>query len=147
MITPPNFVHGGDLKNATFVPFCVTDVNTKLSPAHGAAAEALATGILAFFACGSWDSRNAKNTDSLGIKFGLCVAVLCLAFIPHTGCSLNPARSFGPAIWNGHWNDHWVYWLGPIAGAIIAALIYRCLFSPRAKSQENDVGTLNGIET
>lgn len=149
MITPSNLIHDGDPK--TINKFCTNDINNKeVSLAQGVAAEALATGILVFFACGCWDSRNAKNSDSVGLRFGLCITVLALAFIPHTGCSLNPARTFGPAIWNNYWENHWIYWVGPIGGSIIAALIYRCLFSPSTKNQENtmqDVGTLNGIET
>lgn len=145
MITPLKLMHTGD--PSTINSFCTTNVNEELLVGYGVMAEALATGILVFFACGSWDSRNAKNTDSLALKFGLCVTVLCLAFIPQTGCSLNPARSFGPAVWTGHWNDHWVYWVGPLVGGIIAAFIYRCLFSVK-ESKENtmqDGGTLNGI--
>ncbi|XP_012543720.1 aquaporin [Monomorium pharaonis] len=145
MITPERLAHTGDPR--TVSSFCTTNVNEALPVGYGVMAEALATGILVFFACGSWDSRNAKNTDSLGLKFGLCVTALCLAFIPHTGCSMNPARSFGPAVWTNHWEAHWVYWVGPISGGIIAALIYRCLFW-ETEDQENtkqDVGTLNGI--
>ncbi|KYN37568.1 Aquaporin AQPAe.a [Trachymyrmex septentrionalis] len=144
MITPSDLVHDGD--STTTDKFCTTDVNEAIGIGHGIAAEAFATGVLVFFACSSWDSRNAKNTDSLGLKFGLCVSMLCLAFIPHTGCSMNPARSFGPAVWTGHWHYHWLYWLGPIGGSIIATLIYRFLF---LKNQENtqDVETLNDIET
>lgn len=138
-------MHDGDPDTGS--SFCTTNVNTDLSVGYGIMAEALATSILVFFACGSWDPRNAKNSDSLGLKFGLCITALCLAFIPHTGCSMNPARSFGPAVWTGHWKDHWVYWLGPIGGGIIAAFIYRFLFS-ETENRENtmqDVGTLNGI--
>ncbi|XP_011063930.1 PREDICTED: aquaporin-4-like isoform X2 [Acromyrmex echinatior] len=144
MITPSDLVHGGD--PTTTDKFCATDINEAIGIGHGIAAEAFATGVLVFFACSSWDSRNAKNTDSLGLKFGLCVAMLCLAFTPHTGCSMNPARSFGPAVWTGYWHYHWLYWLGPIGGSIIATLIYRYLFF---KNQENtqDVETLNDIET
>jgi len=145
MITPPHLMHDGD--PATKYKFCTTDINENLKVSHGIAAEALATGVLAFFACGSWDSRNAKNTDSLGLKFGLCISMLCLAFIPYTGCSLNPARSFGPAVWTGHWDHHWLYWLGPIGGAVIAASLYRCLFSKNQENTMRDVGALNGIET
>jgi glycerol uptake facilitator-like aquaporin len=37
---------------------------------------------------------------------------------------MNPARAFGPALISNTWDDHWVYWLAPMAGAIIAALLY-----------------------
>lgn len=42
-----------------------------------------------------------------------------------TGGSLNPARSFGPAILANIWTHHYIYWVGPIAGAILAGGIYR----------------------
>ncbi|XP_012226157.1 aquaporin [Linepithema humile] len=146
-ITPEHLLHSGT--TSTINSFCTTDVNRNLTPGYGVAAEALATGILTFFACGIWDSRNKKNTDSVAIRFGFCVTALCLAFIPYTGCSLNPARTIGPAMWNNYWHNHWIYWLGPIGGAIIAALMYRCLFSPDTKDEEDNIntGTLNGIET
>lgn len=145
MITPPMLTHDGDA--STINRFCTNDINANLSVGHGIGAEALATGVFVFFACSIWDSRNAKNTDSVALRFGLCITVLCLAFIPHSGCSMNPARSFGPAVWNGYWNHHWIYWLGPIVGSIISASIYRCLFWKDQENTMQDVGTLNGIET
>ena len=51
-----------------------------------------------------------------------------LVCIPVTGCSINPTRSFGPAVvasLNGNktvWDDHWVFWIAPLTGAVIAAL-------------------------
>ena len=41
---------------------------------------------------------------------------------------MNPARSLGPSVINGCWAHHWVYWLGPLAGGVAAALIYQLLF-------------------
>jgi glycerol uptake facilitator protein len=41
---------------------------------------------------------------------------------PLTGGALNPARDFGPALAAGAWTEHYVYWIGPLAGAIAAAL-------------------------
>ncbi|HXG37069.1 MAG TPA: MIP family channel protein [Dehalococcoidia bacterium] len=46
---------------------------------------------------------------------------------PVAGASMNPARSLGPALVSQHWESHWVYWLGPVAGAIFGALAYRYL--------------------
>ena len=42
-----------------------------------------------------------------------------------TGGSMNPARSFGPALIENHWNNHWIYWFGPILGAITGAYVYK----------------------
>jgi glycerol uptake facilitator-like aquaporin len=43
----------------------------------------------------------------------------------YTGGSLNPARSLGPAIFANQWDNHFVYWIGPLVGAIVAGFLYR----------------------
>lgn len=147
MIMPSIYLNDGN--SSSTATFCTTHMNEdykELTVVHGLVTEALATGIFVFFACSIWDSRNAKNSDSVPIKFGLTITMLAFAFVPYSGCSLNPARSFGPAVWNNYWQDHWIYWLGPIGGSIIATLIYRCLFSPKRKNQEHDTETLNDVE-
>lgn len=45
-----------------------------------------------------------------------------------TGGSFNPARSLGPAIWNGDYESHWLYWVAPLSGALAASLVYRYVF-------------------
>ena len=40
---------------------------------------------------------------------------------------MNPARSFGPAAIANNWENHWIYWVGPISGAVIAAIVYKIL--------------------
>jgi aquaporin TIP len=55
---------------------------------------------------------------------GLTVTFDILAGGAVTGASMNPARSFGPAIEMMHWQYHWLYWVAPIAGACAAALLY-----------------------
>ena len=59
-----------------------------------------------------------------GFGIGLTVAFNILAFGPVTGASMNPARSFGPALELMHWDFHWMYWVAPIAGACAGALVY-----------------------
>jgi aquaporin Z len=59
---------------------------------------------------------------------GLTVTLDILAIGPLTGASLNPARSLGPALVGGVWEMHWLFWLGPILGAVLAALVARFLF-------------------
>jgi glycerol uptake facilitator-like aquaporin len=40
---------------------------------------------------------------------------------------MNPARSFGPAALANNFENHWIYWVGPISGAVIAAVVYKIL--------------------
>jgi MIP family channel proteins len=62
-----------------------------------------------------------------GFGIGLTVAFDILAGGAVTGASMNPARSFGPALIMGNWHWHVLYWLAPIAGACSAALVYEKL--------------------
>ena len=59
-----------------------------------------------------------------GFGIGLTVTFDILAGGQVTGASMNPARSFGPALMYGFWDWHWAYWIAPPAGAIVAALVY-----------------------
>jgi len=64
----------------------------------------------------------AVKIGAFGI--GLTVAFDILAGGAVTGASMNPARSFGPAVELMFWDFHWMYWVAPIAGACCAALLY-----------------------
>jgi len=59
-----------------------------------------------------------------GFGIGLTVAFDILCGGPVSGASMNPARSFGPALELMYWQWHWAYWVAPIAGACAAALVY-----------------------
>ena len=61
------------------------------------------------------------------IAVGLTVAFCALMGGPLTGASMNPARSFGPAVIGTLWDRHWVYWLAPLAGMVAAARTYEWL--------------------
>lgn len=107
---------------------CVNAVNDKISVWQGLAVEILLSIILNLANDASWDARNSDKLDSVALRIGLLVVVLNLGGGVYTGASMNPARSFGPAVFSGDYKNHWVYWVGPFIGATIAGVIYRILF-------------------
>ncbi len=98
-----------------------------VSPMGGLLAEIVLTFILVFavFAV-AIDPRGPQYLAPIVI--GLAVFVDHLFGVTITGASMNPARSFGPALVAWEWADHWIYWVGPGAGAALAALGYRAVF-------------------
>lgn len=149
MVTPKDRLTAGTVNEVD--SFCVTDLHSDLSAIQGLILEGVATGILVLVVSSVWDVRNEKNSDSVPIKFGFTVAVLATAVGPYTGCSMNPARSFAPALWNNQWKHHWVYWFGPIGGALISSFMYRTIFGVPDKVEEEEpvpeTVALNSVES
>ncbi len=73
---------------------------------------------------GATDRRAPHGFAPIAMGFGL--ALINLIGIPVTNCSVNPARSMGPAVFAGGWamNQLWLFWVAPIAGALLGALVY-----------------------
>ena len=91
-------------------------------PMIGLALEAVLTFILMMAVLGTAMDSNAPKIGGFGI--GLAVTVDILVGGPITGAAMNPARVFGPALAAGYWDNHWIYWAGPIAGAAVASWLY-----------------------
>ena len=91
--------------------------------------ELLLTAVLMFVIMAvATDTRAVGQLAALAI--GATVALDALWAGPISGASMNPARSFGPALLTGTWQAHWVYWLGPLLGASCGALLYQLLRLP-----------------
>ncbi|MFT7798944.1 aquaporin-8-like [Arapaima gigas] len=71
---------------------------------------------------------NCKTRSLLApLCIGFTVAADILAGAKVSGACMNPARAFGPAVVSGYWDYHWIYWVGPLAGALITAFLIRLL--------------------
>lgn len=88
--------------------------------------------ILTFFLVNTYlhTAVSGKGGMFSGLAIGLAYTIGILAGGPLTGASLNPARTFGPAVVTGSWNDpmtYMIYFLGPLFGATLAVLVYQFL--------------------
>lgn len=84
--------------------------------------------IITFMLCYTVHAICDKQREDIGgskaLAVGLSIIVGSLFGGPYTGASMNPARSFGPATVMNSWQNHWVYWVGPLTGSIVAAIMY-----------------------
>ncbi|MDB4898873.1 MAG: major intrinsic protein [Gemmatimonadetes bacterium] len=106
-------------------------VSIDLNATQAILCEAIATFFLVFVVFGTAVDPQAPKVG--GFAIGLTIGADILAIGPLTGASMNPARSFGPAVVSGIFEGHLIYWIGPILGAIAAALLYDGLFLRRGK--------------
>ena len=95
----------------------------------------LTEGLLTFFfvlvVLGSTDDRTSF-TKFGGIAIGLALGLVNIVGIPVDNCSVNPARSFGPAVFDPTaWGDFWIMLVGPAIGAILAAVAWKALAPSR----------------
>ncbi len=89
------------------------------------------TGMFLMIILGATDRRAPAGFAPIAIGLGL--TLIHLVSIPVTNTSVNPARSTGPALIVGDWalGQLWLFWVAPIAGALIAGALYRWLGSER----------------
>lgn len=136
LVTPAQFMPPGT---------CMTLPIQSMSTAQLFVIEFFITATLTFVVSGVWDPRNRDFGDSIPLRvgeqflnfkkplkhfsfLGITVSAIGLCAGLPTGASMNPARSFGPALWNWNWDYHWVYWVAPMLGSTLAGLFYRGVF-------------------
>ncbi|XVF62224.1 hypothetical protein PTKIN_Ptkin08bG0200200 [Pterospermum kingtungense] len=102
------------------------------SKASGLGAEIIGTFILVYTVLSATDPKRKARDSHVPVlaplPIGFAVFVVHLATIPITGTGINPARSLGPAVIynNGKvWDEQWIFWVGPIIGAIAAAVYHQ----------------------
>ena len=94
--------------------------------------EIFLTFILMFVAMGV-STEGREEGIMAGIAIGATVALEALFGGPVSGASMNPARSFAPALIAGNWQAHWIYWMAPILGSVCGAMAYQVLRSQKSE--------------
>ena len=96
---------------------------------HGVTMEAILTFFLVSAVFGTIVSRQAPKIAGWGV--GVAILVDALVGGGATGAAMNPARAFGPAIVSWTLTGHIVYWIGPLLGALVAALVWTRVLLPK----------------
>jgi len=123
-------------------------LNPLLTPGQGFGAEVIFTAIFIFVVFATAISPFAGKFAPLSgseygpgkltpFAVGMCILMLHTVGVPLTGASMNPARSFGPAVVAGCWTNHWIYWIGPLTGSTAAAFISSAIFLNNPESITN----------
>jgi MIP family channel proteins len=99
---------------------------TLASPAKTVVLEAVLTFFLVIAVFGS--AVAGRNGNAVGLAIGLVLTMDILMGGPLTGASMNPARTFGPALAMGNFSYLWMYLAGPFLGGGAAALLYNAMF-------------------
>jgi len=80
------------------------------------------------------DTRGPFNAVA-GLAIGLTISIDVLFGGPFTGAAMNPSRAFGPQLVGDHWSNGWVWYVGPVLGATVAALAYNLLYLRPAEAE------------
>jgi len=102
-----------------------------LTTDKGFAVEMIITFTLVLTVFAACDNQR-DNCAPVPLSIGLAIAMCHLWAVPVTGSGMNPARVFGPNLVSGFWDNQWLYWLGPLAGAALAGLLYDLVFAVNA---------------
>jgi MIP family channel proteins len=98
----------------------------------GAGSAVVIEGVLTFFLV--WvifaTAADPRGTFAsiAGLAIGLTITLDIYIGGPYTGAAMNPARAFGPDLVQNFWSDAWVWWVGPLVGGALAALVYEHLY-------------------
>ena len=133
---------GGTMTGSAAIEGCklgTPNFGAGISAGMALTVEIILTFLLVFAIFGTAVDPRAPKIGGFGIGLAVCVDILMGG--PITGAAMNPARTIGTLIGGGNatsalWSQHWVYWVGPIVGAVLAAVIYDALIMQ--KSSETD---------
>jgi aquaporin Z len=95
---------------------------------QGVVVEAVLTFFLVWVVFATAADPRGTFKQIAGLAIGLTITADVLVGGGLTGAAMNPARAFGPQLVDNHWTDGWVWYVGPLAGGVIAAVFYELLY-------------------
>ena len=108
----------------------------------GLIAEAMGTFVLMWAIMGTAVNPRGQR-EWAGLVIGGTLGFAVMAIGPLTGAGFNPARSFGPALVSGEWANFWIYVVGPLAGALLAAFAYQAIaIAPQRRRGDRPIDKL-----
>ncbi|XP_068607950.1 aquaporin-4 [Brachionichthys hirsutus] len=110
----------------------VNRVPMELNAGQALGIEVLCTFQMVFTVFSVEEQRRRESTEPGNLTIGLAHTAGVLIGARFSGASMNPARSLGPAIITGLWENHWVYWLGPVLGALLGGVSHEFFFAQSA---------------
>ncbi|KAL0021954.1 hypothetical protein WJX79_005286 [Trebouxia sp. C0005] len=116
---------------------------------RGLGFEIVLTFVFVFTVMAATDSVQTTSTISLKVlaplAIGLILFVCHLVAIPVDGYCVNPARGFGPAVVSRTFHRYWIFWVGPLTGAAVAAFIYQTVFKVRVSKVQHATATTQRV--
>jgi aquaporin TIP len=95
---------------------------------QGVVIEAVLTFFLVWVVFATVADPRGAFKQIAGLAIGLTITFDILMGAALTGAAMNPARAFGPQLVDNDWSDFWVWYVGPLAGGVIAAVLYELLY-------------------
>ena len=103
-------------------------LNPSIQPEAGLMVEAILTFFLVWVVFATAADPRGTFKSIAGLAIGLTITMDVLMGGPLTGAAMNPARALGPELLSNDWDNFWIWYVGPFAGAVIAAVAYELLY-------------------
>ncbi|XP_062247446.1 aquaporin-4 isoform X2 [Platichthys flesus] len=114
----------------------VNRVPLEMNAGQALGIEVLCTFQMVFTIFSVEDQRRRESPEPGNLAIGLAHTAGVLIGGRFSGACMNPARALGPAIIVGFWENHWVYWIGPVLGAVLGGVSHEFLFARSASRQK-----------